>query len=100
MLRKFQRIKKTSAPTRSDELRRSLAHRVNLAVELEGPEGMLWHDAEGDGFWQYQCLNQFASRIGGGTEEVHRNNLGEQALGLPREPALDRDVPWTQTKRS
>jgi acyl-CoA dehydrogenase len=79
---------------------RSLAHRVNLAVELEGPEGMLWHDAEGDGFWQYQCLNQFASRIGGGTEEVHRNNLGEQALGLPREPALDRDVPWTQTKRS
>ncbi|MCX6525691.1 MAG: acyl-CoA dehydrogenase family protein, partial [Actinobacteria bacterium] len=79
---------------------RSLAHRVNLAVELEGPEGMLWHDAEGDGFWQYQCLNQFASRIGGGTEEVHRNNLGEQALGLPREPALDRDLPWTQTKRS
>ncbi len=79
---------------------RSLAHRVNLAVELEGPEGMLWHDAEGDGFWQYQCLNQFASRIGGGTEEVHRNNLGEQALGLPREPALDRDLPWTQIKRS
>ncbi|MEX0767184.1 MAG: acyl-CoA dehydrogenase family protein [Microthrixaceae bacterium] len=79
---------------------RSLAHRVNLAVELQGPEGMLWQDAEGEGFWQYQCLNQFASRIGGGTEEVHRNNLGEQALGLPREPAVDRDVPWTKSKRS
>ncbi len=79
---------------------RSLAHRVNLAVELEGPEGMLWHDAEGDGFWQYQCLNQFASRIGGGTEEVHRNNLGEQALGLPREPMVDRDIPWNQSVRS
>jgi acyl-CoA dehydrogenase len=79
---------------------RSLAHRVDLAVELEGPEGMLWHDAEGDGFWQYQCLNQFASRIGGGTEEVHRNNLGEQALGLPREPTSDRDVPWNETVRS
>ena len=79
---------------------RSLAHRVDLAIELEGAEGMLWHDAEGDGFWQYQCLNQFASRIGGGTEEVHRNNLGEQALGLPREPTSDRDVPWNQSVRS
>ncbi|MHB1138755.1 MAG: acyl-CoA dehydrogenase family protein [Microthrixaceae bacterium] len=79
---------------------RSLSLRVNLAVDLEGPEGMLWHDAEGDGFWQYQCLNQFASRIGGGTEEVHRNNLGEQALGLPREPSTDRDTPWNQTVRA
>lgn len=79
---------------------RSLSHRVELAVDLQGPEGMLWHDAEGDGFWQYQCLNQFASRIGGGTEEVHRNNLGEQVLGLPREPSTDREVPWTQTVRS
>ena len=79
---------------------RSLTLRVNLAVDLEGAEGMLWHDAEGDGFWQYQLLNQFASRIGGGTEEVHRNNLGEQALGLPREPSVDRELPWNQTTRS
>jgi alkylation response protein AidB-like acyl-CoA dehydrogenase len=79
---------------------RSLSLRVNLAVDLQGAEGMLWHDAEGDGFWQYQCLNQFASRIGGGTEEVHRNNLGEQALGLPREPSVDRDVPWNQSVRA
>jgi hypothetical protein len=69
-------------------------------VEMEGAEGMLWDDAEGEGFWQFQCLHQFASRIGGGTEEVHRNNLGEQALGLPREPGGDRDLPWSQTKRS
>lgn len=79
---------------------RSLSYRVDVAVDLEGPEGMLSHDAEGDGFWQYQLLNQFASRIGGGTEEVHRNNLGEQALGLPREPSTDRDVPWNETKRA
>jgi acyl-CoA dehydrogenase len=73
---------------------RTLAHRVTLAVDLMGAEGMLWDDAEGDGFWQYQCLNQFASRIGGGTEEVHRNNLAEQALGLPREQRADVGVPW------
>jgi alkylation response protein AidB-like acyl-CoA dehydrogenase len=79
---------------------RALTRRVNLAVDVEGPEGMLWTDAEGEGFWQYQFLNQFAPKIGGGTEEVHRNNLGEQALGLPREPSTDKDVPWSQSKRA
>jgi len=79
---------------------RAFAHRATLALDCEGPEGMLsGADAEGDGFWQYQCINQFASKIGGGTEEVHRNNLAEQALGLPREPAADLDTPWNQLKR-
>lgn len=80
---------------------RSFAHRATLALDCEGPEGMLTGaDAEGDGFWQYQCLNQFASKIGGGTEEVHRNNLAEQALGLPREQSGDIDTPWNQLRRS
>ncbi len=79
---------------------RSFAVKVDLAIDIEGAEGMLSDDAEGDGFWQYQFLNQFASKIGGGTEEVHRNNLGEQALGLPREPSVDKDLPWNQTRRS
>ncbi len=79
----------------------AFAHRATLALDCEGPEGMLsGGDAEGDGFWQYQCINQFASKIGGGTEEVHRNNLAEQALGLPREPAADLDTPWNQLRRS
>jgi hypothetical protein len=79
---------------------RSFAQKVGLALDIEGAEGMLSDDAEGGGFWQYQFINQFASKIGGGTEEVHRNNLGEQALGLPREPAVDKDVAWNQTRRS
>lgn len=79
---------------------RAFQRRVGLALDIEGPEGMLWADAEGDGFWQYQFINQFASRIGGGTDEVHRNNLGEQALGLPREPSTDREVPWSATTRA
>lgn len=79
---------------------RALSFRVGLVIDIEGAEGMLQHEAEGDGFWQYQLLNQFASRIGGGTEEVHRNNLGEQALGLPREPSADLDQPWNETRRA
>ena len=77
----------------------ALAHRVTLALDVEGAEAMLNHEAEGDGFWQYQCLNQFASRIGGGTEEVHKNNLAEQALGLPRDLRTDLAVPWSELVR-
>jgi len=79
----------------------TLAKRVELAVELEGAAGMLaGTDAPQDGFWQQQCMAQFASRIGGGTNEVHRNMIGERALGLPAEPRADKDTPWRDLLRS
>ena len=56
------------AQPEDDEL--DLAEILAQVLAVEGAEGMLWTDAEGEGFWQYQCLNQFASRIGGGTEEI------------------------------
>ncbi len=79
----------------------SLSKRVELAVALEGAGGMLADaDAIQDGFWQKQCMAQFSSRIGGGTNEVHRNMIGERALGLPAEPRTDKDQPWRESTRS
>jgi len=79
----------------------SLSKRVELAVELEGAAGMLaGRDALHGGFWQKQVMAQFASRIGGGTNEVHRNMIGERALGLPAEPRLDKDLPWREIPKS
>jgi acyl-CoA dehydrogenase len=79
----------------------ALSRRVELAVELEGAAGMLADgDAPQDGFWQRQVIGQFSSRIGGGTNEVHRNMIGERALGLPPEPRTDKDVSWRDTVRS
>ena len=61
-------------------------------------------DAPLHGDLQTVGLSSFGTSIGGGTDEVQRNNLGELTLGLPREPAVDRGVPYrdllvgTQTK--
>ena len=58
----------------------------DLVVALSGTAGMLADgDAVDDGLWLQQFLGQWASRIGGGTDQIQRNVLGERVLGLPRE---------------
>jgi alkylation response protein AidB-like acyl-CoA dehydrogenase len=72
-----------------------VAENGNLALAIEGASGMLYSkDAYEDGFWQQQFLGQWSIRIGGGTEQIQRNILGERVLGLPPESRPDKTEPF------
>ena len=57
-----------------------------LAVVADTGEAARWV--------RHELMGRYAVSIGGGTNEVMRNNLAERSLGLPREPRVDRDIPW------
>jgi alkylation response protein AidB-like acyl-CoA dehydrogenase len=76
-------------------------HVGSVLMSILGAAGTLAHDdALDDGFWQGMFLMQWSSRIGGGTENIQRNILGERVLGLPREPDALKGLPWRDLPKS
>jgi alkylation response protein AidB-like acyl-CoA dehydrogenase len=68
-------------------LSRMMERLAVVATHVAGPEMLLDGGDEGTyGPLQEAVLGQWAARLGGGTEQIQRNVIGERALGLPREP--------------
>ena len=59
----------------------------DLGMALLGPAGAASDGTPADaGFWRDKFVGQWSVRIGGGTDQMQRNQVGERFLGLPREP--------------
>jgi alkylation response protein AidB-like acyl-CoA dehydrogenase len=73
---------------------------ASLATDIAGPHGLLWGpDAVEGGSISKAMVFSPASSIYGGADEIQRNIVSERTLGLPREPAPDRDRPFGEVLR-
>jgi alkylation response protein AidB-like acyl-CoA dehydrogenase len=75
----------------------------SLLVDLLGPGGLVGfdYDASADAHRpQMQVVRTRANSIEGGTDEIQRNVIGEQVLGLPGDVRVDKQVPWREVPRS
>jgi alkylation response protein AidB-like acyl-CoA dehydrogenase len=73
---------------------------AQMRTEIIGAEALLAgsDNPEADDV-NFLALNAFFTSIGGGTNQIQRNIIGERVLGLPKEPEVDRDIPFRQARR-
>jgi alkylation response protein AidB-like acyl-CoA dehydrogenase len=78
------------------------AQRANLSIDLARGHLVAWDPTETDGVGASTALaflNGKINSVAGGTDQMQRNAISEQVLGLPREPSFDRDKPFDQVVR-
>ncbi|KAA0235774.1 MAG: putative acyl-CoA dehydrogenase FadE17 [Acidimicrobiales bacterium] len=82
-----------------------------FCVDLLGAHGLIDYDYDmrrsdmiglvgPPGSARKMFLRSRANSIEGGTSEIQRNILGERVLGLPGEPRVDKELPWSEVPRS
>jgi alkylation response protein AidB-like acyl-CoA dehydrogenase len=79
-------------------LSRHLSLSGDLVMSLQGPRATLLDYADAQsGPWGLQFLSQWASKLGGGTEQIQRNIIAERVLGMPRDTPVDKDIPFRES---
>ncbi len=72
---------------------------VDTAMDIAGASGVVDDDTD-----LFKVGERYLSRqtvaLGGGSNEMARNVIGERVLGFPREYAADRGVPFNQVKHN
>jgi alkylation response protein AidB-like acyl-CoA dehydrogenase len=69
----------------------------DLGIAIAGAGGQAWAADDPRGArWATAVLTAPASAIAGGTSEIQKSIIGERVLGLPKEPQVDRDLPFRE----
>lgn len=74
--------------------------RSDIALEIAGARAGVWEEDDVEGGIGVRYLARQAHELGGGSTEIQRNIISERVLGMPREPAADRGVPFNQVRRN
>jgi alkylation response protein AidB-like acyl-CoA dehydrogenase len=71
-----------------------------IGMELAGPRAAAAPAGDRARVYSLQYLSRQASCVAGGSSEMQRNMISERLLGMPKEPALDRDIPFREVRRN
>lgn len=79
----------------------AVMRRYEIGLELAGVDGVTWPvdtDTVSRQLGELSLWRQGLS-LGGGSNEIQRNIISERLLGMPREFAADKDVPYRDVRR-
>jgi alkylation response protein AidB-like acyl-CoA dehydrogenase len=71
---------------------------AEIGVEILGSHAVASSDGQALDYGLSFLMRQ-AGSLGGGSTEMARNIISERVLGMPREFAADRDVPFSQVRQ-
>jgi alkylation response protein AidB-like acyl-CoA dehydrogenase len=69
-----------------------------ISLEIAGERAVAWEEGDPAADLGVTYLGRQGSCLGGGSTEMARNIISERVLGMPREPAPDKDLPFREVR--